>query len=136
MPSKVCKLYYLTSELDNNFQTTQLDKSTSALPQISHVSGVSPIYHENASPFGNIYYTFTLYENRVVANGILELSNLGKIFYNFMENIVLTNGVPVIPRGTITKVQIDSGTGYFFGKKGHLIISYLETKRNIKVVIY
>uniref|UniRef100_A0A6C0ITS3 Uncharacterized protein n=1 Tax=viral metagenome TaxID=1070528 RepID=A0A6C0ITS3_9ZZZZ len=137
MPSKVCKLYYRTNELDSNFQTLPFDKDESVItPQLYLVSGTSPIYHENSSPFGSIYYTFTQYENRVVANGVLELTNLGKIFYKFMENIVMINGVPVIPNGTTTKVQVDSGTGYFFGKKGHIVITYLQDRRNIKVVIY
>lgn len=136
MPIKVCKLYYLQNELDNNFQNINLDNTTSILPQISISSGMSPVYHENSKNFGNIYYTFTNYGNKVVANGVLELKNLGKIFYSFIENIIIINGIPVIPTGTISRIQISSGTDYFFRKKGHLIISYLENKHKIKVIIY
>ncbi len=132
---KFYKFYYLTNDIDNSFQSIKLNNSTSSLGQISIYSTKTKLYNKINSPIGYIYYTFTLYSNRAVGSGTIELTNIGSFFYNFITNIQMINGIPVIPTGTIIKTTINSGSGKFLNKQGYILISYLQDRRNFEITI-
>lgn len=134
---KIFKIYYLTDELDNNFQNIELNISTSTLPQILYLSSMAPVYKfKNNRNYGNIYYTTTLYSNKITANGTIEINGFGSLFYSFISDVVTIDNKPVIPTGTIIKTNISSGSGYFLDKVGDIVIRYLEGRRVIKILIY
>jgi hypothetical protein len=134
---KIFRIYYLETELDDNFQNVKLDNSTSTLPQIKHLSSTSPVYKtKNNKYYGDIYYTCTLYSNKVISNGTIEINGFGSFFYSFITDIVIVDNEPIIPNGTIIKTSISSGSGYFLNKVGDIVMKYLEGKRVINIFIY